>query len=109
MTYTLATLKTAVQDFTDNSETTFVNNLDNMIRNAEDRILRLVDLEYFRKNVTANMVSGNKYLNVPSDFLSAGLVTTNPLFIKLVVEGHIFKVKNDSFSISLGTFLYQSG
>jgi hypothetical protein len=71
MTYTLATLKTAVQDFTDNSETTFVNNLDNMIRNAEDRILRLVDLEYFRKNVTANMVSGNKYLNVPSDFLSA--------------------------------------
>jgi len=78
MAYNLTTLKQAIQDFTENSETTFVNNLDNLIQNAEDRILRLVDLDYFRKNVTANFTSGNKYLNVPSDYLASfSLALTN--------------------------------
>lgn len=71
MSYTLTTLKQAIQDFTENSETTFVNNLDNIIRNAEERILKLVDLDYFRKNANASMVSGNKYLNTPGDYLSS--------------------------------------
>lgn len=71
MSYTLTTLKTAIQDFTENSETTFVNNLDNMIRNAEERILKLVDLDYFRKNANAPMSSGTEYMSSPSDYLSS--------------------------------------
>ena len=71
MTYNLTQLKQAIQDYTENSETTFVNNLDNIIRNAEERILKLVDLDYFRKNATANMVTGNKYLSTPGDYLSS--------------------------------------
>jgi hypothetical protein len=71
MTYNLTQLKQAIQDYTENSETTFVNNLDNIIRNAEERILKLVDLDYFRKNATANMATGNKYLSVPGDYLSS--------------------------------------
>ena len=71
MSYTLTTLKQAIQDYTENSETTFVNNLDNIIRNTEERILKLVDLDLFRKNVNANMTSGNKYLSSPSDYLSS--------------------------------------
>ncbi len=71
MTYTLTTLKQAIQDYTENSETTFVNNLDNIIRNTEERILKLVDLDLFRKNVNANMTSGDKYLSSPSDYLSS--------------------------------------
>lgn len=71
MTYNLTQLKQAIQDYTENSETTFVNNLDNIIRNTEERILKLVDLDYFRENATANMVSGNKYLNTPSNYLSS--------------------------------------
>ena len=71
MTYTLTTLKQAIQDYTENSETTFVNNLDNIIRNTEERILKLVDLDYFRKNATAPLTSGNKYLATPSDYLSS--------------------------------------
>jgi hypothetical protein len=71
MSYTLTTLKQAIQDYTENSETTFVNNLDNIIRNTEERILKLVDLDLFRKNATANMTVGNKFLSCPSDFLSS--------------------------------------
>tara|TARA_Y100000114_G_scaffold113768_2_gene107731 strand:- start:2141 stop:2785 length:645 start_codon:yes stop_codon:yes gene_type:complete len=71
MTYTHTTLKTAIQDYTENSETTFVNNLDNFIKNTEERILKLVDLDLFRKNANAAMTSGNKYLSCPSDFLSS--------------------------------------
>ena len=71
MTYTHTTLKTAIQDYTENSETTFVNNLDNFIKNTEERILKLVDLDLFRKNASASMTSGNKYLSCPSDFLSS--------------------------------------
>tara|TARA_R100000773_G_C4217880_1_gene116343 strand:- start:1361 stop:2005 length:645 start_codon:yes stop_codon:yes gene_type:complete len=71
MSYTHTTLKTAIQDYTENSETTFVNNLDNFIKNTEERILKLVDLDLFRKNANASMTSGNKYLSCPSDFLSS--------------------------------------
>ena len=52
MSYTFAELKTAIQSFTDNSETTFVANLSNFIKAAEQRIFAAVDLENFRKNAT---------------------------------------------------------
>ena len=71
MSYTLTTLKQAIKDYVENDETTFVNNLDNFIKNTEERILKLVDLDYFRKNVTASVSSGNKFLAVPSDYLSS--------------------------------------
>ena len=48
---TLSELKTLVQDFVENSETTFVNNLDNIIQNAEERIFELVQFDYFRRNL----------------------------------------------------------
>ena len=71
MSFTYTELQQAIQDYTENSETTFVNNLDNIIRNTEERILKLVDLDLFRKNVTANMTSGDKFLSSPSDYLSS--------------------------------------
>ena len=49
MSFTLATLKTAIKDYLENQETTFTNNLDNFIKSAEERILKSVDLEFFRK------------------------------------------------------------
>ncbi len=70
MTYTSTTLKQAIQDFVENDETTFVSNLDNFIRNTEERLLKLVDLDYFRKNVSANMTASNKFLAVPADYLA---------------------------------------
>ena len=71
MSYTYTTLKQAIQDWTENDETTFVNNLDFFITNAEERILKVTDLDYFRKNVSGIMSSGNKYLAMPSDYLAS--------------------------------------
>ena len=70
MSFTLATLKTAIKDYLENQETTFTNNLDNFIKSAEERILKSVDLEFFRKNVTGAMTSSNKFLAVPPDYLA---------------------------------------
>jgi len=70
MSFTLTTLKQSIQDWTENDETTFVNELDFIIKNAEERILKSVDLDYFRKNVTGGLTTGNKFLQKPSDYLA---------------------------------------
>ena len=71
MSYTNTTLTQAIKDYTENTETTFVSNIPNFIKNAEERILKLVELEYFRKNVTGTISSGNKFLAVPDDYLGS--------------------------------------
>jgi hypothetical protein len=70
MSYTYATLKQALQDYTENTETSFVNNLPLFIRSAEERILKSVQLNLFRRNASGTMSQGNKYLRVPDDFLA---------------------------------------
>lgn len=77
MAWTYATLVQAVKDFTENNETTFNNNIDTFIKNAEERILYSVDLDVFRKNVSGNMTAGYKYLAVPTDFLSPFSLSVN--------------------------------
>ena len=71
MSFTLATLKTAIQDYIDNDETVFVNNLNNFIKAAEEKIFKSVDLDYFRKNVTSAVSLNDKFLSLPSDYLSS--------------------------------------
>jgi hypothetical protein len=68
MSFTYTQLKTAIQDFTENSETSFVTNLPVFIRGAEDRIFTLVDLELFRKNATSQTTIGDPYISVPADY-----------------------------------------
>ena len=70
MAWTFTTLKQSIQDYTNNTETTFVNNLDEFIVQTEERILKLVDLPVFRKNVTGQLTSSNQYLTMPTDFLA---------------------------------------
>jgi ribosomal protein S18 len=70
MSFTLSQLKQAIQDYTENTETTFVNNLNNFIQSAEEQIFKSVSLEFFRKNQTTTFESGNQYLNVPTDFMA---------------------------------------
>jgi len=65
---TLAELKTLIQNYVENEETTFVSSLDDFIINAEDRLFRLIQLDYFRKNVTGFLTTGNTYLTTPTDF-----------------------------------------
>ena len=68
--FTYSSLKTAIQDYLDNSETTFTNNLDNFIQTAEERILKAVQLTVFRKNVTGSVTASDTYLAAPDDFLA---------------------------------------
>ena len=71
MSFTFATLKTAIQDYTDNSESTFVTHLSDFIKGAEEKILKSVDLDVFRKNVTSTLTTSDQYVNVPSDYLAS--------------------------------------
>lgn len=70
MTMTYGELKQAIQDYTENDETTFVNNLPLFIRLSEERILKSVQLNLFQKNQFGTMTTGNQYLAAPSDFLA---------------------------------------
>jgi hypothetical protein len=70
MAWTFTTLKNALQDYLETTETTFVDNLPTIITQAEDRILKSVQLPDFKKNSTGTTTSSNKYLSCPSDFLA---------------------------------------
>jgi hypothetical protein len=70
MAFTFTTLKSAMQDYLQNTETTFVDSLPTIIVQAENRILKSVQLPDFRKNTTGTMTSGNAYLSTPTDFMA---------------------------------------
>ncbi len=65
---TLSELKTLIQNYVQNSETTFVNTLDDIIKNTEERIFELVQFDYFRRNVQGSMTAGSRFLTAPDDF-----------------------------------------
>lgn len=70
MAFTYTELQQAIQDYTENNETTFVNNIPVFIRLAEERILKSVQLNLFQKNVSGVMASANQFLACPTDFLA---------------------------------------
>jgi hypothetical protein len=70
MSFTYATLKTAIGDYLESSETTFTNNLPTFIQEAEDRILKFVELPEQRKNVQGVTTASTRFLACPSDFLA---------------------------------------
>jgi hypothetical protein len=65
-----AALSTAIQDYTQNYEQTFVDNIPVFVNQAETRLYNRVLIPALRKNVTGVTASGNKYLSCPTDFLS---------------------------------------
>tara|TARA_R110000823_G_scaffold301148_1_gene422046 strand:+ start:2985 stop:3635 length:651 start_codon:yes stop_codon:yes gene_type:complete len=85
MSFTYEQLKQAVQDYTENQETTFVNSLPIFITQAEERILKSVQLSFFRKNVSGAMTANNRFLAAPTDFLA-------PFSLSFVDSGsaHVF-------------------
>ena len=70
MAYTFTTLKTAIQDYVQSTETTFTSQLSRFIINAEERILKECQLDVFRKSSQGLASSGSQYLAKPTDFLS---------------------------------------
>ena len=87
MSFTYATLKTAIQDYCETTETTFDNNLALFIKEAEERILKNVNMPLFRKNVTGTATTDSPYLSSPSDFLapySLAVISSNVYYYLLL-------------------------
>ena len=63
-------LTQAIQDYTENTETSFVTNIPTFIRQAEEKILRTVLIPELRKASTGATVSSSQYLARPSDMIS---------------------------------------
>jgi hypothetical protein len=68
MNYTA--LKQAIEDYTENYETSFIANIPVFVQQAEQRIFNSVQFPSLRKNVTGTTTAANKYLACPSDFLA---------------------------------------
>lgn len=79
MAWTYATLSAAIQQYTENTESTFVANIPNFVIDAETVINNSVQLPAFRKNVTGETTQDFPYLNIPSDFLSAFSMAVSPI------------------------------
>lgn len=64
-----AALVAAVSSYTENTFPTV--DIDVFIKQAEQRIYNTVQVQNLRKNVTGSTTANNKYLQCPTDFLSA--------------------------------------
>ena len=83
MSFTLATLKSTVQEYLQVNETTFNSSLDEFIRESEDRIFSMVQLPEQRRNVQGVTTQGNRFLSTPSDFhapFSVAVIKSNIYF-----------------------------
>jgi len=64
-------LVTNIRNYTEVGSNVFTNSVINtFITMAENRILRDIDLDVFKKEVTGSMTSGNKFLTAPTDLLT---------------------------------------
>lgn len=68
MTY--AELVQLIQDYVENSESSFVANIPRFVRQTEQRVYRSVMIPELRKVATATIGSGAQYVARPPDFLS---------------------------------------
>ena len=76
MAFTFTTLKTAIEDYTQNTESTFVSQLSRFIVTAEERILKEAQLEVFRKYSQGSVASDTKFLSKPNDYLAPFSLST---------------------------------
>ena len=63
-------LSSAIQAYTENTETNFVAEIPVFVEQAEQRIYNSVQFPSIRKNVTGTTTINNKYLQCPTDFLA---------------------------------------
>tara|TARA_R110002110_G_scaffold69718_1_gene187925 strand:- start:117 stop:767 length:651 start_codon:yes stop_codon:yes gene_type:complete len=70
MSFTYTNLKTAIQDYLESTESSFVTNLPTFITTTEERILKNVQLDDFRKNQVGNLTASGTYLECPTDYLA---------------------------------------
>ena len=109
MAFTYSELKTAIQDYMENDETTFTNSLDTFIKNTEERILKEVELLGFRKNVTGTLTSDSPYLGMPTDYLapfSLAVIDSDSNYNYLLLKHVSFIREYTPAAATTGTPLY---
>ena len=68
MAYTLTNLQDDIKDYTEVDSTVFSTGvLNTIIKNAENRVYRDSDSDDNRFYATSNLVTGNRYVTIPSD------------------------------------------
>lgn len=73
-------LVTNIRNYTEVDANVFSNSVINtFITMSENRILRDIDLDVFKKEVTGTMTSGNKFLTAPSDILTHRYMILTPV------------------------------
>ena len=84
MTY--AELTQLIQDYTENSETSFVDNLPQIIKQAEERISHAVRSPDQRKDVfTSQLAGANEYMT-PADFIEPLAISTSLSSVPLLLK-----------------------
>ena len=71
MSFTLATLKSTVQDYLQVNETTFNNNLNTFIKKPRAAYSSWFSSQSKEKNVQGTLTASNRFLATPSDFFFA--------------------------------------
>lgn len=84
-------LVTAIQDYVENTESTFVANIPVFVQLAEERIYNSVQIPAIRKNQTGSITADNKYLTLPTDWLA----TFSLSVIDPVTEAQTFLLNKD--------------
>jgi hypothetical protein len=65
-----AQLWEAIQQYSENYETSFVANIPTFVIQAEDHVYNKINIPSLRKNVTGNLTASNPYLSLPFDWLA---------------------------------------
>ncbi len=87
MAFTSATLQSTVCSYLQQYDADFITNFPTIVAQAEDRILKAVNLPVFKKNADGAMTTSNRFLAAPSDMLSPyamTLITTDGAYTPLL-------------------------
>jgi hypothetical protein len=109
MNYTA--LRAAIQAYTENTDTGFVNEIPVFVRQAEQRIYNSVQIANLRKNMTGGLVAGNKYLSCPADFLSTYslAIYAKPVTTATGTSGQLTIVVASAEGIQVGMYVSGTG
>jgi len=72
-------LTQAIEDFTANTDATFVANIPNFVRAAEKRVYTIVQLPAKSFYSVADLTANNRFLTMPSDFLDVQQLAVAPV------------------------------
>jgi len=65
-----AQLVTAIEDYTETTESVFVSQIPTFVQIAEERIYNAVQIPAIRRNVVGSFTANDKYLSLPTDYLA---------------------------------------